>query len=191
MLDKLNKKHIIVDYNPEVIKYLIKPIPKTQVVTASLRDVFRIHRMQKRVYKKMIKDDQHDLFQPSRFKELYLYYRKEMLFIKKDAFGIIGYMGVLPIDNTPYLLPYIKNSKNMFVIDTVVVNMPYRGLGVQKELVGHILSLDRFKGKTWVATAAPDNTFSINNFKALDFTIVHENIALYNNKNRLILQLKK
>lgn len=177
------------DQHPEINAYLSKPNKKACIKPASLFDLFNIYHLQNHTYQQMVRDHEASLFEKSSFGELYHMYRKHMLYVKKNQYGLMGYVGIQTMSLKHTLSKFVKNPKQTMVLDTILTTIPYRGLGIQRELMDYVLSQKKFSEYQWVATVSPDNEPSLTNFMKAGFKIKNSHVTLYQNKERHVLFL--
>lgn len=104
------------------------------------------------------------------------------------AYGSVGFLGASS-DNLGWDLSLeTQEAERCAVLDTIVVDSDYRGLGIQKELIRRCVSYARQKrpGCRVLATVAPDNIYSLRNVKAEGFEILARK-EKYGGKERYIL----
>ncbi len=172
---------------PKFVQYLSHQKHNSKIKRASFIDLFRVYHIQKNVYNDMICKGEKDLFQPSTFYEIYRIYKQHTLFVKKNRYGVMGYIGLLKFTKHHTLTTYVTEPKKSLLIDTVVVDLPYRGLGIQLALLDTVLTHPAYQDKTWYATVAP-KTKSLANFEKANFNIIHKHIKLYHDKDRCIVK---
>lgn len=104
------------------------------------------------------------------------------------AYGSVGFPGDSP-DNLGWDLGLPREEALCCaVLDTIVVDAEYRGLGLQRELIRCCVAYAREKmpGCKVLATVAPDNIYSLRNVQAEGFEILARK-EKYGGKERYIL----
>ena len=177
-------QHNLYDNHPEVLKHIHKPIKDTRIEKAQLRDLFEIYNIQKRAVRDLKNQNFQDTFVPSKFHELYEMIKNQSLYVKRTCISIEGYLGVKTIQKKHHLAAYINIEEPTLLIDTVLVDTPYRGLGIQRELVKHVLEIYKTSYNHVICTIDPLNSISIKNFKVMGFKPYKTQLILYRNKTR-------
>ncbi|MGD9909860.1 MAG: hypothetical protein AB7U79_04545 [Candidatus Izemoplasmatales bacterium] len=131
-----------------------------------------------------IKKNQKNMFVKSHIFELCEMFLHKNLFVKKAAFGLEGYIGVIPVKKRKYLLKYTEHPEATLVIDTVVVDTPFRGFHIQKDLIEYIKANYLQKYSHLIATIDPNNKKSQLNFSSSKFNQVAKNIQMYHHRIR-------
>lgn len=104
------------------------------------------------------------------------------------AYGSVGFLGDSP-DNLGRDLGLAgEELYRCAVLDTIVVDPGYRGLGLQRELIRCCAShaLEKKPGCRILATVSPDNIYSLRNVQAEGFEILARKTK-YGGKDRYIL----
>lgn len=107
---------------------------------------------------------------------------------KLIAYGSIGFLGDSP-DNLGRDLGWTgEKVHRCAVLDTIVVDSRYRGLGLQRELIRRCVEYAAKKkpGCTVLATVSPDNIYSLRNVQVEGFKILARK-EKYGGKERYIL----
>lgn len=107
---------------------------------------------------------------------------------KLVAYGSIGFLGDSP-DNLGWDLGWPQEKiHRCAVLDTIVVDSEYRGLGLQRELIRRCAEYASGKkpGCIVLATVSPDNIYSLRNVQAEGFEILARK-EKYGGKERYIL----
>lgn len=134
----------------------------------------------------MKQKNQSHVFVPSSFLELYQLIRQKNLYVKRTCFSIEAHIGVIPLTKNHKLSQYVDFSIPTLLIDTVFVDVPYRGLGIQAELLDFILTAFKDDYKQFICTIDPVNKISVKNFQSASFQVYRTGLTLYHNKNREI-----
>lgn len=104
------------------------------------------------------------------------------------AYGSVGFLGDSP-DNLGWDLGFAREKVlHCAVLDTIVVDSEYRGLGLQRELIRSCVDYasEKMPGCKVLATVAPDNIYSLRNVQAEGFQILAKK-EKYGGKERYIL----
>lgn len=134
----------------------------------------------------MKKAGKKELFQPSSAFDLYQLIASKQMYVKKGFWGIEGYIGYMHINPNKGLGKHMNVDGKGILLDTVFVDTRYRGLGIQKTLMDHVLSHHQEAFDYAVATVDPENTYSSKNFADQGFKVYKENVILYGGKHRNI-----
>lgn len=111
-------------------------------------------------------------------------YDKERLI----AYGSVGFLGDSP-DNLGWDLGWtLKEVRRCAVLDTIVVDEEYRGLGLQRELIRRCVeyAMKKVPQCKILATVSPRNIYSLRNVQAEGFKILAHK-EKYGGKERYIL----
>lgn len=179
-------EHNLYENHPECLKYIHKPVRITRIDRASRWDIFTIYMIQRRGVKALKQKNQSHLFVPSSLLELYQLIRQKNLFVKRSCFSIEAYIGLIELTKKHKLSQYVDSNIPTLLIDTVFVDVPYRGLGIQKELLDFVLTAFEDDYKQFICTIDPINKVSVKNFQQAGFQVYRTGLTLYHNKNREI-----
>lgn len=104
------------------------------------------------------------------------------------AYGSVGFLGDAPENLGWDLELETEEAKRCALLDTIVVDSDYRGLGLQRELIRRCVShaKNQQPGCQVLATVAPDNIYSLRNVQAEGFVILAKK-EKYGGKERYIL----
>ena len=172
--------------HPEFLRFLKKEYNTFEIEPANRRDIFKIYQIQRYGYRRMKKAGLGDLFEPSTFGEFNQMIKKKMLYVRKVNFAILAYIGVLIMDEKHKFYQYVDPTKKGILIDTVFVDVIYRGLNIQNKLIKYVVDTYQADYDYAICTIDPNNKKSVDNFTEEGFTVHKENLKLYGKKNRYI-----
>ncbi len=105
------------------------------------------------------------------------------------AYGSVGFLGDSP-DNLGWDLGFAREEAHRCaVLDTIVVDSAYRGLGLQRELIRSCVdhAKEIMPECKILATVSPDNIYSLRNVQAEGFEVPAQK-EKYGGKMRYILE---
>lgn len=104
------------------------------------------------------------------------------------AYGSVGFLGDSPDNLGRDLGLEGEELLRCAVLDTIVVDSKYRGLGLQRELIRCCVdyALEKMPGCKVLATVSPENIYSLRNVQAEGFVILDKK-EKYGGKERYIL----
>jgi len=110
---------------------------------------------------------------------------RDNVYFLKYKNELVG-LAVATCDIPEVLSGYRVPTKNVMLVDSIMIKEEFRGFGLQKQVLGllekraHELGLNGL-----VATVHPENIYSLRNFLKMDYSILHS--AFLHGGERLVL----